>query len=80
MNATTPQTAKSARLEMRNSPDNPNHHLWLNNGVWWCHITIRPAGCRTTRKRFSLKTNDIERARTRRDRIITAIQASNVAL
>jgi hypothetical protein len=80
MNATSSQTSGSTRLEMRRSPNNPNHHLWWNNGTWWCHITLRPAGGSTIRKRFSLKTNDIEVARTRRDRIIHAIQISNVGL
>jgi hypothetical protein len=78
MNVITSAKSTSTRLEIRRSPHNPNHHLWWNNGTWWCHITLRPAGGPTTRKRFSLKTNDIDLARARRDRIINAIQTSNV--
>jgi hypothetical protein len=80
MNVTSSQTSTSTRLEIRNSPNNPNHHLWWNNGIWWCHITLRPANRPTMRKRFSLKTHDLDIARTRRDRIIQAIQNSNVGL
>lgn len=80
MNVTLSQKSASTHLEIRRSPHNPNHHLWWNNGTWWCHITLRPAGGSTIRKRFSLKTNDIEIARTRLDRIIHAIQISNVGL
>jgi len=21
---------------------NPNHHLWNNNGTWWCHASNSP--------------------------------------
>jgi hypothetical protein len=80
MIVTTSHTSSTTRLEIRRSPNNPNHHLWWNNGTWWCHITVRPAGGPTTRKRFSLKTHDIELARTRRDRIIHDIQTRNVCL
>ena len=29
-------------LAIRLDPANPDHHLWNNNGTWWCHFTIYP--------------------------------------
>jgi len=60
------QTIKSA---IRINKRNPNHHLWLNREVWWCHFTVHENKV-AKRMRFSLKTEDIELARQRRDRIL----------
>lgn len=80
MTLLTTAPKSSARLETRSMRDNPNHHLWRNHGYWWCHITIKPPHAPTIRKRFSLKTHDVEIARLRRDRIMEAIQTSHVIL
>lgn len=53
--------------------ENPNHHLWNNRGVWWCHLTVHKADSTSERMRFSLKTRDIEQARQRRDNIFSDI-------
>jgi hypothetical protein len=57
------------KLSLRVNDANENHHLWNNRGVWWCHLTIHQSDGTAKRMRFSLKTRDIEKARTRRDRI-----------
>lgn len=67
-----PQLARQVR------PDHPNHHLFDNNGTWWCQVTIHE-GPTSRRARFSLKTNDLPTARQRRDRIFAALQARSQA-
>jgi hypothetical protein len=32
----------SPKIVLRINAANPNHHLWNNNGTWWCHYTINP--------------------------------------
>ena len=54
-------------LPLRVAADNPNHHLWNNNGVWWLHYTIYPTAHTAERIRRSLRTRSIEEARSRRD-------------
>ena len=54
--------------------ESPNHHLWNNRGVWWCHVTVHKPDSTAERLRFSLKTRDIEKARARRDKIFASIQ------
>ncbi len=56
-------------LPLRVATDNPNHHLWNNNGVWWLHYTVYPTPFTSERVRRSLKTRSLEVARARRDRI-----------
>ncbi|NWK56052.1 hypothetical protein HW115_10550 [Verrucomicrobiaceae bacterium N1E253] len=66
--------AKSkTRLALRVNEDNPNHHLWNNRGVWWCHLTVHKSDATSERLRFSLKTHCLESARDRRDRILRDI-------
>jgi hypothetical protein len=31
---------KQSKLSVRVNRKNANHHLWDNNGKWWCHITV----------------------------------------
>jgi hypothetical protein len=64
------------RLTIRSSKNNPNHHLWFNNGTWWCHFTLKSTVGTSARKRISLKTKDLENAKTRRDKILQAIQTA----
>ena len=64
-------------LTIRVSRENADHHLWNNNGTWWFHFTMRSDKGASQRVRRSLKTANIEKARTSRDRILHAlIQAS----
>jgi hypothetical protein len=30
------------RLSLRVNTENPNHHLWLNNGTWFIHYVVHP--------------------------------------
>ena len=64
-------------LANRRTKSNPNHHLWNNNGTWWLHFTLHSNTGTRKRHRFSLKTPDLESARRKRDRILTAIQANS---
>ena len=61
------------KLALRVNDDNPNHHLWNNRGVWWCHLTVHKNDATSERLRFSLKTRDLDSARERRDRILRDI-------
>ncbi len=67
---TSPQT----KIALRINDDNLNHHLWNNRGVWWCHVTVHKPDATAERLRFSLRTRDIKKARTLRDRIFADIQ------
>ena len=44
----------------------------LNRGTWWCNVTVRTE-VTSERIRFSLKTKDVDKARTRRDRVFKGI-------
>jgi hypothetical protein len=53
-------------------PQKNEHHLWMNNGIWWIHFV--PAGkLKADRVRHSLKTNDLTLARYERDEILGSI-------
>ena len=56
-----------AKLSVRCRPGNPNHHLWNNNGTFWCHLTVHLSNYTKTRLRLSLETGDIRHARQLRD-------------
>ena len=59
--------AAGERLAVRITPNNPNHHLWRNNGTWWCHFTVHRPDYTKQRVRLSLGTNDLDQARRIRD-------------
>jgi hypothetical protein len=70
----TPKRMKrKPKLALRVNQENPNHHLWNNRGVWWCHLTVHKPDATAERLRFSLKTRDVDQARERRDRIFRQI-------
>ncbi len=72
--------SKKTTLALRMNNGNPNHHLWNNRGVWWCHLTVHKSDATAERLRFSLKTHDVDLARRRRDRIFDDIaKHSNIA-
>ncbi len=52
---------------LRLNADNPNHHLWNNNGTWFLHYTVYPTPFTKERIRRSLGTKDLTVARERRD-------------
>lgn len=51
-----------------------NHHLWLNHGRWFLHLTVYPSPLTSERIRRTLRTSDLDEARQRRDRIIAALR------
>jgi hypothetical protein len=60
---------ENVELAVRIDPDNPNHHLWNNNGTWWIHYTVYPNAWSAERVRRSLGTRSLEEARELRDRL-----------
>ncbi|MBX6326661.1 MAG: hypothetical protein IRY93_11560 [Chthoniobacterales bacterium] len=57
-----------ARLSIRLNPNNPDHHLWNNNGTWFVHYTVHRPDFTKHRVRLSLGTASRALARARRDR------------
>ena len=58
---------KNVVLAIRTDEDNPNHHLWNNNGTWFVHYTVYPTPVTKQRVRKSLKTKCLDEARRKRD-------------
>ena len=58
---------KNVILAIRTDEDNPNHHLWNNNGTWFVHYTVYPTPVTKQRVRKSLKTKCLDEARRKRD-------------
>ena len=50
--------------------NNPDHHLWNNNGTWWCHYTEHLPDYTKRRVRHSLRTADRAIARFLRDSVL----------
>ncbi len=63
-------------LSIRTNPANPDHHLWNNNGTWWCHYTIYPDLLTKARIRRSLKTRDVAEARERRNQLLARLASA----
>ena len=51
--------------------DNPNHHLWNNNGTYWCHYTEHLPDYTKRRVRRSLGTDNLGIARVIRDTLLS---------
>jgi hypothetical protein len=64
--ATTERPSLSIRIGQ-----NPNHHIWLNNGVYWCHYTEHLPDHTKRRVRKSLHTSDSSIARVLRDSLLS---------
>ena len=60
---------KESKLSVWINRKNQNHHLWNNNGKWWCHLTAHKPDYTAERYRVSLHTRDIAQARQRRDKL-----------
>lgn len=65
----------SFSLSLRSASGNTNHHLWNNNGTWWCHLTLHASNGTKQRVRRSLKTRDLATARHHRDVLLTRLGA-----
>jgi hypothetical protein len=56
-----------------NKSAKPDHHLWNNNGTFWCHYTVHEADFTKRRVRVSLQTKVAEDARARRDALLKTV-------
>ena len=72
----TQQASPSIQLALRFQSDSANHHLWNNNGTWWCHFTLHSARGTKQRIRRSLRTHDVSLARKKRDLLLTRLQTA----
>jgi hypothetical protein len=64
----------SSKIVLRINAANPNHHLYNNNGTWWCHYTEHRPDFTKHRVRTSLQTPSLPAARAKRDRWFSEIQ------
>jgi hypothetical protein len=62
-------TPERATLAIRTT-ENPNHHLWWNNGTYWVHYTEHLPDYTKRRIRRSLHTKDLGIARVLRDSLL----------
>ena len=60
----------NTKLAIMVRDDNPDHHLWNNNGTWWCHYTEHLPDYTKRRVRRSLRTADRAIARFLRDSVL----------
>ncbi len=68
----THNTMTHSILALRIHPANPDHHIWNNNGTFWCHYTEHLPDYTKRRVRVNLRTSDIREARLRRDQLLAA--------
>ena len=73
-------TMKNKLVELPDRKYGANHHIWDNNGTWWCHLSLGRRSGPAKRIRFSLRTNNVREARKRRDLIMNANEAKAKAL
>jgi RNA polymerase sigma factor (sigma-70 family) len=64
----------SGTLAIRSVAHKLNHHLWNNNGTWFCKFRVRAPGGSVQRINQSLQTKCIEDARLRRDALMQGFQ------
>ena len=65
----------SSKIVLRINAANPNHHLYNNNGTWWCHYTEHRPDFTKHRIRMSLQTPSLPAARAKRDCWFSEIQS-----
>lgn len=64
------------QLSVRIDAANPMHHLWNNNGTWWCHFTLHDDSYQKQRIRISLKTSNPTEAIRKRDILFTRLTST----
>lgn len=67
-------------IAIRVQAANVNHHLWNNNGTYWCHYTVHRPDCTKQRIRRSLGTGDAEQARRLRDGLLDRLRSQTVCV
>jgi hypothetical protein len=70
MRETGENVMNSPKIVLRINAANPDHHLWNNNGTWWCHYTVHPTPLTKQRIRASLRTKNLIQARAHRDELL----------
>lgn len=61
-------------LAIRQVAGNENHHLWNNNGTWWCHFSLKSDQGKGIRVRKSLRTGNLAQARAKRDQLLESLR------
>jgi len=56
------QIVMTHSLAIRLNPGNPDHHIWNNNGTWWCHYTEHHPDFIKHRIQMSLQTSNLASA------------------
>jgi hypothetical protein len=74
------QLYPEAEFAIRCRGNNPLHHLWNNNGTWWCHLTVHLPGFTKERVRFSLETQDVSEAKELRDSLLALFGVRTAAV
>jgi len=64
------------KFVVRCRPGNANHHLWNNNGTWWCHFTLHLPDFTKRRLRRSLGTACLEEAKQTRDFLLAVLPSA----
>ena len=73
-------TTTSGTLSVRLQSENPNHHLYRNNGGnWWIHYTLHFSNNTVERIRLSLGTRNLAEARGRRDATFNSLAQMEVS-
>ncbi len=70
----------NSTLVLRIRRDNPNHHLWDNNGTWFIHYTVHRSDFTKFRIRESLCTRSLAVARRLRNRILCSLEGGSVLM
>jgi hypothetical protein len=66
-------------LSIRTNRANLDHHIWNNNGTFWCHFTVHLPDFTKERLRLSLETRSIAEARQRRDSLLALFGLQQLA-
>ena len=67
---------KQSKLSVRINRKNENHHIWNNNGKWWCHLTLHKPDYTAERHRVHCILGHCE-VRQRRDKLLQSGQGKS---
>jgi hypothetical protein len=67
---------KAMQASIRVQSANRDHHLWRNNGLWWCHFTVHLRDHTKQRIRRSTGTRHLEEDRQIRDFLLTVLPST----
>jgi len=69
--------SNAMHASLRIIPSSRNHHLWNNNGIWWCHFTLHHHDHTKQRIRRSTGTRLLEEARQIRDFLLNVLPTTS---